>query len=113
MKNEKFTDVDGIRTRYFDEGAGEVMVLFHGSSFGQQDNVDCAENWDLNWDGFAESFHVYAVDKLGQGFTDNPKSDDYTIRAVVQHAYGFINAMGLKRVHLGPLAPHLRGQDRL
>ena len=89
------------------------MVLFHGGSFGQQDNVDCAEKWDLHWDGFAESFHVYAVDKLGQGFTDNPKSDDYTIRVVVQHAYGFINVMGLKRVHLGALAPHLLGQDRL
>ncbi|MCZ6452418.1 MAG: alpha/beta hydrolase, partial [Deltaproteobacteria bacterium] len=106
MKNEKFTDVDGIKTRYFDEGAGEEMVLFHGGNFGQQDNVDCAENWDLNWDSFAESFHVYAIDKIGQGFTDNPKGDDYTIQAVVRHAFGFINAMGLKKVHL---VGHSRG----
>lgn len=106
MKNEKFVDVNGIRTRYFDEGKGEALALFHGGNFGQQDNVDCAENWDLNWEGFAESFHVYAVDKVGQGFTDNPKDDEYTIQAVVRHAFGFIHAMGLKKVHL---VGHSRG----
>lgn len=26
----KFVDVDGIRTRYFDGGAGEALVLVHG-----------------------------------------------------------------------------------
>lgn len=106
MKNEKFVDVDSIRTRYFDEGTGDTLILFHGGNFGQQDNVDCAENWDLNWDGLAKSFHVYAVDKIGQGFTDNPKNDDYTVQAVVNHAYGFIQAIGLKKAHL---VGHSRG----
>ena len=106
MQNEKFVDVDGIRTRYFDEGEGEPMVLFHGGNFGQADNVDCAENWALNWPGFVRSFHVYAIDKIGQGFTDNPKNDDYTIEAVVRHAQGFIRAMGLDRYHL---VGHSRG----
>ena len=106
MKNEKFIDVDGIRTRYYEEGSGEALILFHGGNFGQQDNVDCAENWDLNWDGLKESFRVFAVDKVGQGFTDNPKNDDYTIQAVVSHAYGFIQAMRLKKFHL---VGHSRG----
>ncbi len=106
MRNENFVAVSGIRTRYFDEGRGESLILFHGGNFGQQDNVDCAENWALNWDGFTRSFHVYAVDKIGQGFTDNPKNDDYTIQAVVNHAYNFIRAMGLNKVHL---VGHSRG----
>ena len=106
MKNEKFVIVDGTRTRYFDDGTGEAMVLFHGGNFGQQDNVDCAENWDLNWESFAKNFHVYAVDKIGQGFTDNPKNDGYTIQSVVNHAHGFIHAMGFKKVHL---VGHSRG----
>ncbi len=106
MKNEKFVDVNGIRTRYFDEGTGEALVLFHGGNFGNDDNVDCAENWDLNWDGFARSFHVYAPDKIGQGYTDNPKNDDYTIQSVINHAYDFILAVGLKKVHL---VGHSRG----
>ena len=30
----KFIDVDGIRTSYFEAGAGEDMVLVHGGHFG-------------------------------------------------------------------------------
>ncbi len=30
MENPKFVDIDGIRTRYFEEGEGELLVLFHG-----------------------------------------------------------------------------------
>lgn len=107
MDQPKFVDVGGIRTRYFDEGEGEPLVLFHGGHFGSNDNVDLANNWDRNWPWFVKSFHVYAPDKLGQGFTDLPKSDNsYTMGDVVQHAYGFIQAMGLKKVHL---VGHSRG----
>ncbi len=100
MKGEKFIDVDGIRTRYFDQGRGPVVVLFHGGHFGSQDCADCAEDWSLNFDGLAQWFHVFAVDKIGQGHTDNPQSDqDYTMAAVVRHAYGFLKALGLRNVH--------------
>ena len=100
MQREKFVDVDGIRTRYFESGSGPVLVLFHGGHFGSHDAADCAEDWSLNFDGLAQWFHVFADDKLGQGFTDNPKRDeDYTMAAVVQHAYGFLKALGLRNVH--------------
>jgi len=57
-------------------------------------------DWNLNFDGLAQWFHVYAVDKIGQGYTDNPKRDeDYTVATVVQHAYDFLKALGLRRVH--------------
>jgi pimeloyl-ACP methyl ester carboxylesterase len=104
---ERWVDVGGIRTRYLEGGEGEPLVLFHGGNFGYADNVDCAENWDRNLPGLARQFHVYAVDKLGQGFTDNPKTDTgYTIEAVVQHAYGVLQALGHERVSL---VGHSRG----
>ncbi|MFQ5542578.1 MAG: alpha/beta fold hydrolase [Candidatus Binatia bacterium] len=107
MENPKFVDIDGIKTRYFDEGKGEPLVLFHGGNFGDSDNVDLANNWDRNWPFFSKSFHVYAPDKLGQGFTDLPKTDDeYTMASVIRHAYHFIQKMGLKKVHL---VGHSRG----
>jgi 2-hydroxy-6-oxonona-2,4-dienedioate hydrolase len=100
MTTEKFIDVDGIRTRYFEKGTGPAVVLFHGGHFGSHDAADCADDWSLNFDGLAEWFHVYAVDKIGQGFTDNPKRDeDYTMAAVVQHAYAFLKTLGLRKVH--------------
>jgi 2-hydroxy-6-oxo-6-(2'-carboxyphenyl)-hexa-2,4-dienoate hydrolase len=65
----------------------------------------------LNFDGLAELFHVFAVDKIGQGFTDNPKRDeDYTMAAVVQHAYGFLRTLGLrKRSSRGAFARRVLG----
>lgn len=100
MKNEKYIDIEGIRTRYFEAGSGPHLVLFHGGHFGSHDAADCAEDWSLNFDGLAQWFHVVAVDKIGQGFTDNPKSDeDYTMAAVVQHAYDFLKTLGLRIVH--------------
>jgi 2-hydroxy-6-oxo-6-(2'-carboxyphenyl)-hexa-2,4-dienoate hydrolase len=75
MTGERFIDVDGIRTRYFDKGSGEVLVLFHGSHLGTNDACESALDWELNFDRLAEWFRVIAVDKLGQGHTDNPKRD--------------------------------------
>ena len=105
--NEKFIDVEGTRTRYFEKGEGDPLVLFHGGEFGYKASSDSADDWDLNFDGLSRWFHVYAVDKLGQGYTDNPKSDeDYTMDAVVQHGYGFLRALGLEDVSV---AGHSRG----
>jgi pimeloyl-ACP methyl ester carboxylesterase len=100
MTGEKFIDVDGIRTRYFEQGKGPVVVLFHGGHFGSHDCADCAEDWSLNFAGLAQWFHLFAVDKIGQGYTDNPRSDeDYTMAAVVRHAYAFLRALGLRNIH--------------
>src|SRR5262245_29629646 len=71
MTGEKFVDVDGIRTRYFEKGSGPVIVLFHGGHFGSHDAADCADDWSLNFDDLSRWFHIFAVDKIGQGFTDN------------------------------------------
>jgi 2-hydroxy-6-oxonona-2,4-dienedioate hydrolase len=100
VQNEKYIEVDSIRTRYFEAGSGPHLVLFHGGHFGSHDAADCAEDWSLNFEGLAQWFHVIAVDKIGQGFTDNPKTDeDYTMAAVVQHAYNFLKTLGLRNVH--------------
>jgi len=73
-------DVDGIRTSYFEAGAGEDMVLIHGVHFGSPTSSAIA--WTANFPLPAAHFHVHAVDKLGMGFTDNPASDaDYSLRA--------------------------------
>ena len=107
MIGEKFVDVDGIRTRYFEKGSGPVIVLFHGGHFGSHDAADCADDWNLNFDDLSRWFHIFAVDKIGQGFTDNPRRDeDYTMSSVVQHAYGFLKVLGL--CHVNPVG-HSRG----
>ena len=107
MDERKFVDADGINTCYYEKGAGPVMVLFHGGNFGSPDAADCALDWATNFDGLGERYHVYAIDKIGQGYSDIPKSDDdYTMAAVVRHACATLDALGLRKTHL---VGHSRG----
>ncbi|MBI2185309.1 MAG: alpha/beta hydrolase [Thaumarchaeota archaeon] len=101
---EGYVVANGIRTRYLESGSGEPLLLIHGGNYGQY----CSANdWDTNIDSLGKHFHVYAIDKIGCGFTDNPKSDkDYVIGATVQHAYDFLRAMKIDRAHV---AGHSRG----
>jgi 2-hydroxy-6-oxonona-2,4-dienedioate hydrolase len=81
--NINFVDVDGIRTRYYESGQGEFLILFHEEQFGGLYSLDC---WSLHLGGLLETFHLLAVDKLGQGYTDNPKSaEHYTSEPLVRH----------------------------
>ena len=105
--DRKFVDVGGVRTCYYEKGSGAPLVLFHGGNFGSPDLADCALDWSTNFDALAERYRVFAIDKIGQGWTDNPKRDeDYTMAAVVRHACATLDALGLKAVHL---AGHSRG----
>ena len=57
-----FTEVGGVRTRYYYEGSGPVLVLLHGLGIG-------ADSWCRNIDALAEHYTVYAPDMIGHGFT--------------------------------------------
>ena len=103
----KFIEVDGIRTRYFDAGEGETIVLFHGGNFGSPHGADCAADWNLNFDGLSGQCRVIAVDKIGQGYTDNPRTDgEYSMESVVRHALRFLEVLDLGDCHI---VGHSRG----
>jgi 2-hydroxy-6-oxo-6-(2'-carboxyphenyl)-hexa-2,4-dienoate hydrolase len=94
----KFATINGINTRYYDEGRGDPMLLVHGARFG---GIGSTNTWTRNIEGLSNNFHVYAPDRLGNGMTDNPKSDaEYTIEAVVSHLQDFMAHLGIKQVHL-------------
>src|SRR3954454_9669295 len=75
MGEEQWLDVSGIRTRYFDQGEGARIVMIHGAQFGAKDGASSAKTWALNFPVIKAWHNVIAFDKLGQGYTDNPKSD--------------------------------------
>ena len=98
MQDPKFIDVNGIATRYFEAGQGEPVVLVHGGQFGW---FNCATDWDLNFDGLANDFRVFALDRIGQGHSDNPRDpSEYLLGTASQHLYDFMQAVGLERAHL-------------
>lgn len=98
--SEKYVDVKGIKTHYYEGGSGEPLVLVHGGEFATAGGAG-ALLWNRNLEGLAKNFHVIAFDRLGMGYTDNPKRDeDYSIGAVLQHGYDFFRTLGLDRIHL-------------
>ena len=73
MPEPKWIDVDGIRTRYYEAGKGEPIVFIYGGNFGTSDSASSGHTWNLNLQPLSKHFHAIAFDKIGQGFTDNPK----------------------------------------
>jgi 2-hydroxy-6-oxonona-2,4-dienedioate hydrolase len=106
LPEARTVDVDGISTRYYEAGSGEPIIFIYGGNFGTSDSGSGAYTWNLNLTPLSARFRAIAFDKLGQGYTDNPLNDNYTMDAVVQHAAGFIRALKLPPVHI---VGHSRG----
>ena len=91
----KFADINGIRTRFYEYGQGEPIVMLHGGARAGG-NV-----FSRNLPGLAKRFRVFAVDRLGYGLTDNPKTDeDLGNEGQVRFLYDFIQTLKLGPVHL-------------
>jgi len=102
----RWLDVEGIRTRYFEAGTDEPIIFIYGGNFGTADSASSAYTWSNQIGPLSAHCRTIVFDKLGQGETDNPKNDEYTMAAVVRHAAAFIRAMKLPPVHL---VGHSRG----
>ena len=94
----KFIDVAGQRTRYYDYGQGEPMILIHGGGRG---TTSSANNFSPVIPLLAKHYRVIAFDKSAAGMTDNPKDDnDLSYAGEVKHAYNLIQALKLGPVHV-------------
>jgi len=96
----KFVDVNGINTRFYDEGSGDTVLLIHG---GPWEATSSANDWSLNIPGLAEKFRVLAMDRLANGMTDNPdraSEQDFSVAGQIRHMGEFIEAMGIGPVNI-------------
>ena len=89
-------DAGGIKTNYLEAGEGSPVVLLHGSGPG----VTAYANWRLTIPALAESFHVYAPDMVGFGYTDRPDGITYNMDTWVDQIVGFFDALGLEQAHV-------------
>jgi pimeloyl-ACP methyl ester carboxylesterase len=91
------TTVDGARTRYYDVGAGEdVVLLIHGARPG---GTSSANTWTPVMAGLAKRYRVLAPDRLGHGMTEHP-TGVYTATAEMEHLHAFLKAQGVTRLHV-------------
>ncbi len=98
----KTITADGYHTHYIEAGNSEAqpLVLVHGGACEVGLGVS---RWYPTVIPLAEHFHVIAIDQLGNGSTDAPRTlsdlGDVTVRA--EHVIATIDAMGFERpVHL-------------
>ena len=91
---EKFVAVDGITTRYMEEGTGEVVLLLHGLALGSS-----LEVYGENIPVLAKAgLRAIAYDQPAFGLTDQPKdySDEYRTQFILK----FMDALGIERAHM-------------
>ena len=84
----RYHDVDGVRARYIQTGAGPTLVLLHTL----RTQLDIFEKVIP---ALARHFTVYAVDYPGHGWSDIPRTD-YTPEFFRRFVTGFLDAMEIR-----------------
>ena len=86
----KYVQVDGLKTRYIEDGAGPAAILLHGASLGSSADV-----FERNLKPLASAgVRAIAYDQPGFGLTDNPT--DYSVAYRRRFIMMFMDALGLQ-----------------
>ncbi|MEZ5115370.1 MAG: alpha/beta fold hydrolase [Candidatus Nanopelagicales bacterium] len=86
----------GIDTVVHDAGAGDPVLLLHGSGPG----VTAWANWRLTIPALAHRFRVVAPDVVGFGDTRRPPGVTYDLDTWTAHAVGVLDALGIESAHV-------------
>jgi len=86
-------DAGGIQTSYLEAGAGEPVVMLHGSGPG----VSAMANWQHNIGALSQRFRVLAPDIVGFGATKRPDDVVYSLRTWTDHIWAFLDAHGIEK----------------
>lgn len=82
-----------VRTRYAEAGSPDkpAAILLHGTG----------GHWETfapNLTALSEHFHCFALDMIGNGFSDKPDFD-YEIPVYVEHVLGVMDHFGIGKAH--------------
>jgi 2-hydroxymuconate-semialdehyde hydrolase len=86
----------GLDTNYHDVGAGEPVLLIHGSGPG----VTAWANWRLTMPALARTRRVIAPDMAGFGYTERRAGTQYNMDLWVSHLTGLLDALEIERIDL-------------
>ncbi|MFZ3302209.1 MAG: alpha/beta fold hydrolase [Mycobacterium sp.] len=86
-------DAGGVQTSYLEAGAGEPVVMLHGSGPG----VSAMANWQHNIGALAQRFRVLAPDIVGFGATQRPDDVVYSLRTWTDQIWAFLDALGIEK----------------
>ena len=86
-------DAGGIQTSYLEAGAGEPVVMLHGSGPGGSGMA----NWQHNIGALSQRLRVLAPDIVGFGVTKRPDDIVYSLRTWTDHVWAFLDAHGIEK----------------
>ncbi|OLC69963.1 MAG: hypothetical protein AUH87_05440 [Deltaproteobacteria bacterium 13_1_40CM_4_54_4] len=91
---DKFVQIDGLKTRYIEDGAGPAVILLHGASLGSSADV-----FERNLKPLAAAgVRAIAYDQPGFGLTDNPS--DYSVAYRTRFIMMFMDGLGIQSAAL-------------
>ncbi len=91
-RREARASVYGFEMHYVEAGEGDPVILLHGLWGGRNE-------WEHNIDALAADFRVIVPDQIGFWESDKPLAL-YDNNLLVQFLTGFIESLGLSKVHL-------------
>lgn len=83
----------GLKTNYLEAGAGEPVILIHGSGPG----VTAYANWRFTIPVLAQKYRVLAPDIAGFGYTERKADQEFTLDFWVRHLTEWMDAVGVKK----------------
>ncbi len=89
MTKLRTVDLHGDRVAYVDEGAGEVLLLVHGIG-------GSSDSWRELVHRLSSSYRVIAVDLLGHGQSDKPRTD-YSLGAFAVWLRDFLDVLNIRQ----------------
>jgi pimeloyl-ACP methyl ester carboxylesterase len=94
MLQDHTTNVGSNKVRYWEAGkAGSDVILLHG--------IGCSVlEWQHNIEAMASRHRVLAVDLLGEGLSDKPADETYTLRRLAQFVLDFMTTKGIAKAHI-------------
>ena len=85
-----------ILTNYHDVGAGEPILLLHGSGPG----VSAWANWRLTIQSLQDHYRLIAPDLAGFGYSQFPENMQFSRENWLKQIVDFLDALGLKKVNV-------------
>ena len=89
----RYAEVNGLRMHSVDEGRGEPVVMVHGNP-----------TWSFYWRnlvrGLSPQYRVIAVDHIGCGLSDKPRSYNYRLAQHIDNLARLVEQLDLKGVTL-------------
>jgi pimeloyl-ACP methyl ester carboxylesterase len=85
-------DTGGVQTSYLEAGAGEPVVMLHGSGPG----VSAMANWQHHIGTLSQRFRVLAPDIVGFGATQRTDDVVYSLRTWTDQIWAFLDAHGIE-----------------